>query len=354
MKLLIITQKVDKNDPVLGFFHTWIIKLAEKFDSISVICLESGEYDLPQNITIHSLGKKLKSKNYNLKSKLKYIFNFYKYIWRLRKDYDAVFVHMNQEYIVLGWKLWKLWGKKIYFWRNHPKGDLFTRLAVFVSDKVFCTSRQSFTAKYKKTEIMPVGIDMDKFSITNSQFSPERVKNSILFLSRMDKIKRPDLLIEALNILHENRVDFVCNFYGDPTMGGEEFYVSLQTKITGLGLQEKVHFYPGVSNSQTPAIYAKHEIFVNLTPTGSMDKTIAEASSCGCLLVVANSSLRGSIDEFFIVETVDALNVAKAIQNIMGLAESEKEIKRQKLLEFAKSQDLEILIEKLTNAIRNV
>lgn len=353
MKLLIITQKVDKNDPVLGFFHTWIAKLSSKFDAISVICLEKGEYDLPTNVSVYSLGKKLQAPSSKLIARVLYVWNFYKYIWRLRKEYDFVFVHMNQEYVILGWKLWKLWGKKIYFWRNHPEGNFFTRVAVWVSDKVFCTSTQSFTAKYKKTEIMPVGIDVDKFIKLESS-KVHKVKNSILFLGRMDRIKRPDLLIEALNILNKKGVDFVCDFYGDPTKGGEEFYASLKAKTVEHGLQEKVHFYPGVPNNQTPAIYAKHEIFVNLTPTGSMDKTIIEASSCGCLPVVANSSLRGSIDELFIVETVDALNVAKAIQNIMGLEESEKEIKRQKLLEFAKSQDLEILIEKLASAIRNV
>ena len=57
MRLLIITQKVDKNDPILGFFHRWIEEFAKHCQSIIVICLQKGEYNLPKNIKILSLGK---------------------------------------------------------------------------------------------------------------------------------------------------------------------------------------------------------------------------------------------------------------------------------------------------------
>ncbi|MDO8559053.1 MAG: hypothetical protein Q7R84_01860, partial [bacterium] len=105
MKLLIITQKVDINDDISGFFHRWIEKFSEKFDSLNVICLQKGEYSLPSNVRVFSLGKE------NGKSRISELNNFYKYIWRLRKDCDAVFVHMNPVYVVLGGFFWKLQGK---------------------------------------------------------------------------------------------------------------------------------------------------------------------------------------------------------------------------------------------------
>src|SRR3989344_7151474 len=177
MKLLIITQKVDRDDPVLGFFHGWLAKFAEKFESVSVICLQKGVYDLPSNVQVFSLGKEHNS----IIKKVGYIIKFYKYIFDLRHEYDSVFVHMNQEYVLLGSKLWKLLGKKVYLWRNHPYGNLLTRIAVVLSDKVFCTSKDSFTAKFNKTVLMPVGIDTEIFK----DLKMERSKNSILFLGRI-------------------------------------------------------------------------------------------------------------------------------------------------------------------------
>ena len=89
MKLLIITQKVDINDDVLGFFHRWLEEFAKHCEKITVICLEMGEYKLPENVKVLSLGKE------DRVSKLKYIWRFYKYIWQEQKNYDKVFVHMN-------------------------------------------------------------------------------------------------------------------------------------------------------------------------------------------------------------------------------------------------------------------
>ena len=100
MSLLILTQKVDSSDPLLGFFHRWIEEFARYQDSITVICLEEGHHKLPANVRIFSLGKE------KHRSRSAYVLMFYKHIWRERKKYDSVFVHMNQEYILAtGW-LW--------------------------------------------------------------------------------------------------------------------------------------------------------------------------------------------------------------------------------------------------------
>ena len=66
MKLLIITQKVDINDDNLGSFHDWIKKLAG-FADINVIANYAGEYELPENAKIYSLGKrKWRRENYKI------------------------------------------------------------------------------------------------------------------------------------------------------------------------------------------------------------------------------------------------------------------------------------------------
>jgi len=57
LKLLIITQKLDERDSVLGFFVGWVRELAKHFPQIIVVCLEKGEYDLPANVRGLSLGK---------------------------------------------------------------------------------------------------------------------------------------------------------------------------------------------------------------------------------------------------------------------------------------------------------
>lgn len=171
MKLLVITQKVDKNDDVLGFFHNWLEKFALKFEKITVICLQEGKYELPSNVKVLSLGKE------KIRSRVQYIFNFYKYIWQKRKNYDAVFVHMNSIYVVLGGLFWRLWRKKVVMWYNHPFGNLVSKTAYFLANKVCYVSNLSFFSKSKKAQMMPAGIDTDIFK-RDERISKER--NSIL------------------------------------------------------------------------------------------------------------------------------------------------------------------------------
>lgn len=338
MKLLIITQSVDKKNPVMGFFHRWIEEFAKKFESIVVICLEKGEYTLPSNVKVLSLGKEKQ------KSRLKYLWNFYKYIWMERKNYDAVFVHMNQEYVLLGWKSWFLMGKKIYMWRNHVAGNWLTTLAVFFCKKVFCTSKFSYTAKYKKNVIMPIGVDSEVFKANQLPKA-----NSILFLGRIAPIKAPDLLIDALGQIKD--LPWNLSIVGDALPKDADYYETLKQKVVEKGMEDKIKFLPGVPNIETPAIYSAHEIFVNISPSGLYDKTIFEGALCGCLILASNENLRGKIDEKFIFNREKPEELVLKLKNLLVLNPAEKIAYQKDLRFFAEKHDLSILSEKLFDII---
>ncbi len=342
MKLLILTQKVDKEDSNLGFFHGWISELSKKFEKISVICLEKGEFDLPENVNVFSLGKE------SGRSKIKYVKNFFNLILGLNREYKLVFVHMNQEYVLLGGFFWKIMRKKIYFWRNHPSGGFLTHVAIWLSNKVFCTSKASFTAKYKKTVLMPVGINTSIFNTESRIKGQESKGNKILFLGRIAPIKKQELFIKALDLLDKKGVSFEANIYGDSLPKDEEYHQSLKATVDKLGLNNKIKFYKGVPNYQTPEIYNKHDIFVNLTPSGSFDKTILEATACGCLLVTTNESLSGEVDEKVIAEDKNPNGIAEKINFWINANEDERKNVSQKLQKYVlENHSLNTLINKL-------
>lgn len=226
MKLLIITQKVDKEDDISGFFHHWIEKFAQKFEQIYVICLQQGKYSLPPNVRVYSLGKETG------RLRIKYLWRFYQYIWNQRQDYDFVFVHMNPVYVLLGGIFWKTWRKKICLWYNHRYGSLITRIAIFVADLVFYTSPFSFTSKFKKAKIMPAGIDTDIFKRDERVF---KVPNSILFLGRISPIKNVDILIETANLLDKENINFVLNIVGEAGEKDKEYFEKIKKNLERIG-----------------------------------------------------------------------------------------------------------------------
>lgn len=341
MKLLVLTQKVDRADPVLGFFHNWLKQLAERFEEVSVVCLEKGTFELPANVKVYSLGKEVR------RNRLLYIKNFYQYVVGLNSDYDAVFVHMNQEYVLLGGFFWKLLGKKVYFWRNHPKGNLLTYLAVWLSDKVFCTSDKAFTKRFSKTILMPVGIDTDIFKYEIRSTKYERLKDSILFLSRMSPIKRPDLLIGALKVLKSKNIDFVCNFYGEALPKDQKYFESLKEKVKNINLEDNVRFNGAVPNYETPQVYNEHGIFINLTPSGSLDKTILEAGACGCIPIVINDFFKDIFEPEMLAKD-DAEDLAEKISFWLAADPIKIEEVKTKIRQYVlENHSLDSLIKKL-------
>ena len=170
IKLLMLTQRIDIDDDLLGFMHGWTAKLAGYCEKITVIALGAGKYDLPENVKLFSLGKKLANSKWPIANRARYTVNFYKYIWRYRNEYDYVFVHMNKEYMVLGGLLWRLWGKKTALWYNHRYGNMWGKLAGALANIIFFTSPFSFFSKNKKAKQMPAGIDTEKFQVSSSKF----------------------------------------------------------------------------------------------------------------------------------------------------------------------------------------
>ncbi|MCR4280769.1 MAG: hypothetical protein NUV88_00330, partial [Candidatus Kaiserbacteria bacterium] len=79
MKLLITTQAIDLDDPIMGFFCRWVEEFSKHCASVHVICLKEGRRSLPANVQVHSLGKeqKLEASSSKLAARLAYAWRFY-------------------------------------------------------------------------------------------------------------------------------------------------------------------------------------------------------------------------------------------------------------------------------------
>lgn len=313
MRLLICTQAVDLDDPVLGFFHRWIEEFAQRAESVEVICLKEGRHSLPSNVRVHSLGKE------SGRSRLKYVLRFWAYSWSLRMGYDSVFVHMNEEYVLLGGVLWRVLGKRIVFWRNHKMGSFLTSIAARLSSSICYTSPDSYVSTYAHAMRMPIGIDTTVFRPANAPSS----NDSILFFGRLDEVKRPDVLVAALHILKSKNVRFRATICGSPTRQEDPFYRQLQHDAESLVNAGLVSFRPAIKNEEAPSMYCDHAIYVNLTPSGSFDKTIGEAMASGCVVVAANNAVQSVLSDLFIARLTPE-DAALAIERALSLTTKEQ------------------------------
>ena len=329
MKLLILTQKVDINDDLLGFMHGWIKEFAKRCEKVTVICLQKGECELPGNVKVLSLGKEKCNCKKLLNcytAKLLYCCRFYKYIWQERKNYEKVFVHMNKEYVILGGLFWRISGKKVGMWYNHLKGGLFSKLAGIFANNIFYTSPFSFFANYKKAIKMPAGINTNIFKRDEKI---KKIKNSILYLGRISLVKNVHVLIKAVNKLDKKGVDFILNIVGEPGDKDKKYFKKIKDISADLESKGKIKFLGKVPNYQATEIYNRNEFFINLTDSGSLDKTTLEAMSCESMVIVCNKSFEKIFfhewHNLLIFKENNEKDLAEKILKLINLDEAKKE-----------------------------
>lgn len=326
MRLLIFMQTVDRKDSALGTYHSWIIELSKHFEHITIIALRTGEYDLPKNVTVILLRPSPK------RARLKTALRVLKLTWAHRKEYDAVLVHMNQEYLLVAGWLFRMLGKRVYMWRNHYAGSWLTDVAARFCDKVFYTSKSSWTAKYKNSVQMPVGVDVGSCHLDEQI---ERKPHSILFLSRFDKSKRPDLVVEALGKIakesdgkdgaRENSgQNFTATFVGGPKDPDSPFPKEVADRARELGIGDRTNFVGPVPNTDTYKYYRSHSIYVNCGKTGMLDKSLFKSIACGCLPIFESGDMGEIIGEDFMYKSGDLNDLAAHFKKALALSEEER------------------------------
>lgn len=283
--LLVITQKVDEDDQLLGFSVNWFRHFAKKFNLLVILCLEKGEFKLPANTRVISLGKD------SGLNKFCQLFNFYKHVWQLRKHYDAVFVFMNAIWVVLGAWLWRILHKRVFLWYAHKTIKLKHRLAEKLADGIFTSTPEGFRIRSKKVMVVGQGVDTDLFQPKPKLKNQNSKFLKILSVGRIAAIKNYEVMLEALKILADEGVDFSVTIIGEPVYP-EDFNYEKKLKdiVREAGLNQKISFLGKVSNKNLPSYYQSNDIFINLSKTGSLDKTILEAMACGLTVISSNEA----------------------------------------------------------------
>ena len=268
MRLLILTQAVDLEDPILAFFHRWIEAFATRCETVHVVCLREGVHALPGNVIVHSLGKEKGVNRWG------YIVNFYRYAWTLRREYDAVLVHMNPEYVVLGGLLWKLLGKPVGLWYVHKSVTLRLRIAGLLVSHIFSASQESIRIRSDKIIITGHGIDTDFFCRPIEEKPRPPI---VLSAGRISRVKRHDLVLRALRSAD---AAVQLEIAGVPITKADLKYERELRDEACREARHTVRFLGALNQESMRSAYHRASAFVHASETGSIDKVVLEALAC--------------------------------------------------------------------------
>ena len=317
MKLLICTQVVDTTDSNLGFFHRWIEEFAVHCEQVTVVCLKRGEYSFPSNVRVLSLGKEEGT------SKFTRVIRFYRYIIETKRNYDAVFVHMNAEYAVLGGWLFKRWGKKVSLWYAHKSVTRILQFAMRFIDIVFTVAPESFKIASEKVRAVGHGIDTELFKPDIRESS---IETRLITSGRIAGSKHLLEMLDVLDVLHARGELFTFTVVGEPTNAEEERYAAqLRQEIGKRPYNAKVYMRGGLLHENLPKVLNLQDLFLNFATTGNMDKAGLEALATGVPVLTTNEAFKQLLHSFdlFVPSTHPAL-IADALQKYVGKSDKEK------------------------------
>lgn len=314
MNILMITQRVDPQDDVFGFTHTWIERLAKRVDRLDVLTAYKANLDLPANVTVRSYGKERGF------SKPRRIFEFQRHCLRYarRGSIDVVFAHMMPNFVLASWPWLRPTGARYVLWYAHGDVDHRLRIAHRLVDRVVTSTPSGFNLESSKVDVVGHGIDTDRFSPTMQ----EADRTSLLGVGRLDPIKNFEVLIDAMNYIVEDGHDVHLSIVGRPHDNGE-YYRRLQEQVSEYGLQDHVEFVGEIPYEDIDQWYRKAGLFLNASTTGSFDKTEQEAMASGTPVVSCNQSYRELVsdsdidDELLMFEPGDPADLADRIEELL-------------------------------------
>jgi glycosyltransferase involved in cell wall biosynthesis len=281
--LLVITPKVDPNDDLLGFIHTWMERLARRVDRLYILQLWAGSSRLPSNVTVFSMGKDARA------TKPAQLARFGRVVGGLclGQRVDAVLAHMGPIFAVCAAPFARAAGVPLALWYAHGAVSRTLRVAHRLVDRVGSSSPAGFRIPSQKVCYTGQGIETDRF------VPPEREprEGGVVSVGRLSPVKDYETLLRAVARLRTGGICPPLRIVGGTHLPSEARYLESLRKLAGeLDLGRQVSFVPGVGHDAVAPEYQQSTLFVSASRTGSLDKAVLEALACARLSITCNSA----------------------------------------------------------------
>lgn len=351
MTILMVTRKLDPSDWLAGFAYDWVCALAARVGRLLVITLQPGPEATLANVAMQRMRRD------EWDGRILTLMGFHRAIREWGVGADVFFAHMNPEYALLCAPYARMWGKPLIFWYTHGSISWRLRLACRLSHLVLTASRESCRIERTNVRVVGHGINVDRFA-----YSPPADAGStegpavLLSVGRISPAKRIEVLIDALRILRSKGVPCVLRIAGGPGSRAQELYAEqLRVRAHQQGLSDGVQWLGPVSHGSIVHQYHHAAVVLSASQTGSVDKVILEAMSCGRPVVTSNPAFRevlGSHADRLVFRDGDSRDLA---ERVVGVLREDRATLGRELREIVvRNHSLDRLMDRVTGMMRQL
>jgi glycosyltransferase involved in cell wall biosynthesis len=345
VKLVFLTQVLDREDAVLGFVVRWLEGLAARCERVRVVALEVGDTrGLPANVDWVEIGRRG-----TLVRWLRYRRALGQALGR--EGFDTCLAHMVPRYALLARGPARRHGCALFLWYTHAGVDARLRAAERAVDGIFTVNRASLRLETHKRIETGHGIDLAHFDVGPVPAGPVR----LLAVGRRTPAKDPLTLVAALAELQRRGVAVELDLVGGGLAAGDEAYgETLRERIEALGVASRVHLHADVPYRDIPQRYRACTLLVSASRTGSVDKVVLEAMAARRPVVTCNESFDdvlaslGADAAALRFAAGDAQGLADRVQGLLARSETERAQLGERLRDLvARDHEVDALMERL-------
>lgn len=315
MNLLVVNFEMNPESQVLSWQYRVVAELARHCANVAVATEMLGCSAPAPNVRLHELPRMLRRFPLRVLGG-RMLLNLPVYCWCRRHRIDACFIHMSQEWAYRLHPCFRRLRIPVMLWYAHGTVAPDLARALACVDRVVTSTPEGFRIPSPKVKIIGQAIDTTVFDL------PPGVPGSgIITVSRISRKKRFDLMLRSfaeLVRLHPE-VPFRFDLVGAPITADDVAYErELRQLVETTGLAGRVTFCGHLSQAGVAARYAGTFIHLNLSQTGSMDKTVMEALAAGCPVLTSNEAFFDELRAFpdFLITADEPAPVAARLWRI--------------------------------------
>jgi glycosyltransferase involved in cell wall biosynthesis len=290
-------------------------RLAESCEAVAVLTQRLGRYSPPPNVQVAvmplarlmavPLGTAL----------LDLLVNRQAHALAVRHRVDVCFIHMAIHWANALSPTFRRLRLPVLVWYAHGSVTPELRRAHDAATRIVTSTTGGCRLESDKIRVIGQGVDTDLF-----QLQPlEAERNDVLAVTRLSRRKRLDRLLDAMDALRRlpGGAAIRLRVIGAAiTREDRRYETMLRERLRRENLEGSVEFAGFVPQAEIPARYHRRAfLHINLSSTGSMDKTVVEALATGCPVVTSNDAFRDLLAQYpqFVLHDDAPLTVARRV-----------------------------------------
>lgn len=269
---------MDPNDPIFSHQLDVVIGLARNFKKVAVITHRSKYVETPKNVQVINLDW---STGRNIANTVRFVFVLLK-VMRAYKP-DLIFSHMTEKSSLIAAPILAFYKIPHFLWYAHTSSSRSLKITSRLVSAIFTSTAGSCPIKSPRVKILGQAIDTSKF---RGEISQKSRPTKFVHVGRLDPSKNIEQLIQHVLLAgSENTLTLI----GAPSnKEAQVYWEKIKTRYSNF-LNSGILIAAGsTQRSNLPKLLAKYDAFIHAY-TGSLDKSILEATACGLAVVTTNS-----------------------------------------------------------------